>query len=307
MSKTTSTRINNRDNNPSVVVAMSTFNDTDRTVAAVRSIFDSKTRANVYAVVVDDGSEQETVDALLALPPEYPNLTLLPRPHRERGYARHEAIQESLALEPDFILFMDADMELDPSAIEHCIDSVKQSGAGAVLIREIPHSSYDNFATRVKVFERYILNNSQLQISSDCIEAARFWTVDAWKQSGGLNPKQIAFEEIQPTIRYIKSGGKVVRQRAAKLRHDEKEVHFSELFGKKGYYFGAMHKTGTSEEQGFREMVKRWYPFRKVYYESQNVIEYVKHPMLASGMVGMYAGLTFLAVKNLGVETLKKR
>ena len=54
-------------------------------------------------------------------------------------------------------------------------------------------------------------------------------------------------------------------------------------------------------------MVKRWYPFRKVYYEPQNVIEYVKHPMLASGMVGMYAGLTFLAVKNLGVETLKKR
>ena len=307
MSKTTSTRINNRDNNPSVVVAMSTFNDTARTVAAVRSIFESKTRANVYAVVVDDGSEQETVDALLALPSEYPNLTLLPRPHRERGYARHEAIQESLALEPDYILFMDADMELDPSAIQHCIDSVEQSGAGAVLIREIPHSSYDNFATRVKVFERHILNNSQLQISSDCIEAARFWTVEAWKQSGGLNPKQIAFEEIQPTIRYIKSGGKVVRQRAAKLRHDEKEVHFTELFGKKGYYFGAMHKTGTSEEQGFREMVKRWYPFRKVYYEPQNVIEYVKHPMLTSGMVGMYAGLTFLAVKNLGVETLKKR
>ena len=28
-------------------------------------------------------------------------------------------------------------------------------------------------------------------------------------------------------------------------------------------------------------MVKRWYPFRKVYYEPQNVFEYVKHPMLA--------------------------
>ena len=42
-----------------------------------------------------------------------------------------------LALEPDYILFMDADMELDPNAIQHCIDSVEQSGAGAVLIREI--------------------------------------------------------------------------------------------------------------------------------------------------------------------------
>ena len=134
MSKTTSTRLNNREQNPSVVVAMSTFNDTERTVAAVRSIFDSTTRAHVHAVVVDDGSEQETVDALLTLPPEYPNLKLLPRPHRERGYARHEAIEEALALNPDYILFMDADMELDPNAIQHCIDAVTQSGAGAVLI-----------------------------------------------------------------------------------------------------------------------------------------------------------------------------
>jgi len=305
MSQTTSSSMTHRQV-PSVVVAMSTFNDTERTVAAVRSVFTSNTRAKVYAVVVDDGSEQDTVDALAALEPEYENLTFLPRPHRERGYARHEAIQESLKLDPDYILFMDADMELDPEAIQHCMDAVQQSGAGAVLIREIPHSSFDNFATRVKVFERHIINNSQLMVTQDCIEAARFWTVDAWKQSGGLNPTQIAFEEIQPTIRYIKSGGKVIRQRAAKLKHDEKEVYFSELFGKKGYYFGAMHKTGASEEQGFTEMLKRWYPFRKVYYERQNVKEYIKHPMLAGGMVGMYAGLTFLAAKNLGKESLKK-
>jgi glycosyltransferase involved in cell wall biosynthesis len=288
-----------------VVVAMSTYNDTERAVAAVRSIFRSKTRAQVSAVVVDDGSDGKTVEALSALTTEYPNFFFLPRPHRERGYARYEAIEEALQKSPEFMLFMDADMELEPDAIEKCMEAVQQSGAGAVLIREIPHSSSQNFATKVKVFERFIVNNSQSQISSDSIEAARFWTVEAWKQSGGLNPAQIAFEEIQPTIRYMKSGGKVVRQRAARMKHDEKDVSFQNLFDKKGYYFGAMHKTGSSEENGFMEMLKRWYPFRSVYYESQNIKQYVKHPILTTGMVGMYAGLTLVAAKNLGSEMLK--
>ena len=307
MSKPVQSNLSQSRHVPVVVVAMSTFNDTERTVKAVESIFQSQTRAIVKAVVVDDGSEQETVDALAALGEQHEHLHFMPRPHRERGFARHEAIEESLALEADFILFMDADMELDPQAIDQCLLAVNQSGAGAVLLREIPHSSFDNFATQVKVFERHILNNSQQQITQDSIEAARFWSVEAWRQSGGLNPHQIAFEEIQPTIRYLKSGGKVARQRGAKLRHDEKEVLFSELFGKKAYYFGKMHKTGSTEEQGFREMVKRWYPFRRVYYEGQKVKEYIKHPILASGMVGMYAGLTLLAVKNLGSEALKNR
>ena len=226
---------NSRKQSRRVVVAMSTFNDTERAVMAVQSIFASRTRATVLAVVVDDGSEQETVDALAALQTDHANFHFLPRPHRERGFARHEAIEEAIKLDADFILFMDADMELDPDAIEHCIVAVQQSGAGAVLLREVPHSSFNNFATQVKVFERFIVNNSQQEISTDSIEAARFWTVEAWKQSGGLNPKQIAFEEIQPTIRYMKSGGKVVRQRIARMKHDEKEVLFSELFGKKAW------------------------------------------------------------------------
>ena len=54
-------------------------------------------------------------------------------------------------------------------------------------------------------------------------------------------------------------------------------------------------------------MLKRWYPFRQVYYEGQNIVEYVKHPILTSGMVGMYAGLTLLAVKNLGVEYIRNQ
>ena len=294
-------------NRYTVAVAMSTFNDTHRAVLAVKSIFESNTRAYVKAVVVDDGSEQDTVDALAALAEEYEHLTFIPRPHRERGFARHEAIQEALNLKPDFMLFMDADMILETGAIQYCIQSIEDTKAGAVVVREVPFSDCSNFATKVKVFERHILNNSQMEMTEDSIEAARFWTTQAWEESGGLNPSQIAFEEIQPTIRYMKKGGKIARCRRAKMHHDEKEVTFDNLFGKKAYYFGQMHKTANSEENGVKEMIKRWYPFRKVYYEEQNVREYIKHPILAAGMVGMYAGLTGIAVKNLGVNLIKNR
>ena len=53
-------------------------------------------------------------------------------------------------------------------------------------------------------------------------------------------------------------------------------------------------------------MLQRWYPFRTVYYERQNVKSYVKHPILASGVFAMYSGLTAVAVKNLGLKFIKK-
>ena len=85
------------------------------------------------------------------------------------------------------------------------------------------------------------------------MKLARFWTVDAWKQSGGLNPKQLPSKRFNPPFDTSNRVEKWYVNVRLKLRHDEKEVHFRELFGKKGYYFGAMHKTGTSEEQGLEK------------------------------------------------------
>ena len=294
-------------NRKTIAVAMSTFNEGQLAVKAVRSIFESKTRAIVKAVVVDDGSAQDHIDGLTTLSQRFPDLRFIPREHRERGIARCEAIAEALKENPDYIVFLDADMILDQDALELCMQTCEEKQCGAVVIREVCFSNHKNFATRVKVFERNIINNSRTPISSDSIEAARFWTREAWLESGGLNAKQISFEEIQPTIRYLKKGGCIERQREAKLYHDEKEVTFENLFGKKNYYFSTLYNTAESEDNGFIEMLQRWYPFRRVYYERQNIKSYIKHPILASGVVGMYSGLTMIAIKGVGSEFVKRK
>lgn len=293
-------------NRKTIIVAMSTFNEGQLAVKSILSIFASKTRAIVKAVVVDDGSNKDHVEAITALSERFPDLKFIPREHRERGLARCEAIEEALKENPNFIVFLDADMILHQDALQLCVQTCEERDCGAVLIREVCFSNHKNFVTKVKVFERNIINNSREPISSNSIEAARFWRREAWLQSGGLNEKQVAFEEIQPTIRYLKQGGRVERQRNALLYHDEKEVTFESLFSKKGYYFSAMYNVGETEEDGFLEMLQRWYPFRTVYYERQNVKSYVKHPILASGVFAMYSGLTAVAVKNLGLKFIKK-
>ncbi len=290
-----------------IAVAMSTFNDVDRTCRAIDSALQQDIDATIEVVVADDGSEQDAVDALVAAYGEHPHVHLLLLPHRERGWARHSAMEKVLALEPDYLLFIDADMVLDLSALSVCVDTANRESAGAVVLRERPFSSSTNYATRVKVFERMVINNAGAQMGSDAIDAARFWTLQAYEESGGLDPHEISFEEIQPTIRYRRRGGRVVRAEGLLLSHDEKHVTWENLFGKKSEYFAAMHTTASREEQGVLDMVRRWYPFRRVYYERANLRAYRDNPSLAAGMVAMYGGLTALAVSNLLREQLRER
>ncbi len=290
----------------SVVIALSTFNDTERTIRAVQSALGCSKLLQPRVVAVDDGSEPQTVLALRRIALDEPRFTLVEAEHRERGWARFDAIQVALKLNPDFLLFIDADMQLASGALEQCISLCADTGAGAIVIQETPISDHRNFATRVKVFEREVVNSTEQPITDDSIEAARFWSVEAYRVSGGLSPHQTAFEEIQPTIRYRRLGGLVARLGGRWLLHDEKHVRFRELLMKKSGYFAAMDKTTASEKGGVWEAARRWYPFRRVYYEPQNLRRYVDKPALAAGMLTMYGALTVSAVANLGWAGLSR-
>jgi glycosyltransferase involved in cell wall biosynthesis len=288
-----------------IAVAMSTFNDVDRTRRAIDSALSQTVDATIDVVVADDGSEPAAVDALAEFIGDNAHVHLLRLPHRERGWARHSAMERVLELDPDYLLFIDADMVLEPHAIQACLTALDEGKAGAAILRERPFSNSTNYVTRVKVFERTVINNATAPLGSDAIDAARFWRMDAYEQSGGLDPHQTAFEEIQPTIRYRRQGGRVVRADGLLLAHDEKHVTWQNLFGKKAEYFAAMNTTAAREEQGLVDMVRRWYPFRRVYYESDNLRAYATHPTFAAGMVAMYGGLTAVAVTNLLRERLR--
>lgn len=276
---------------------MPTFNNQDIINDTLES-FKSQNYKNLHFVIVDDGSSDSTYKILKKYPLK--NKHLIKIKHGERGIARKVATENALSLKPDFIFIVDSDMVLKKGLIKKCVSYFKKEpSVGALVIPEIAYSDYKNYFSKVKVFERNIINNAGKNVGKNSIEAARFWKTKEYLKSGGINPKQISFEETQPTIRYLNMGGKIKRAYFTGVFHNEKKSTLKALVSKKRYYFSHLNKTIESEESGFKKTLSRWYFFRPVLYRPQNVIKYIFHPILTLGMFFMYFILSLVAVYEL--------
>lgn len=280
----------------SVAIAVTTYNDIDHFEKLLKSA-ETQSYRNIHIIVADDGSEENEKNKLVdLLEKSSVESTSFLLKHGERGIARYTAISKSIEKKFDYLLILDADMYMDDELIEKAIENVEHFKVGALALVEKPYSNYKNFFSKVKVFEREMVNNSGEFLDLNSIEAARFWDMHEYIKSGGINFKQIAFEEIQPTLRYIDLGGKIYRLSTHGVYHDEKKVTLKNIVGKKKYYFSHINKTFETEKGGFLKAVKRFYFFRPVLYEYDNVLSYFKHPILFLGMIFMYIVLSFVAV-----------
>jgi glycosyltransferase involved in cell wall biosynthesis len=284
-----------------LVILLSSYNNESIIAKCIKSCL-YQSHEDLEVVVADDGSSDKTVDILKSMDKTHKNLHILSLPHGERGIARKKAIEKAWDLSPEYIYIIDSDMILKKDLAEKCIAYFqKNKEIGGLIIPEEPFSKYTNFFSKVKVFERSVINRAGKKVGSNSIEAARFWKSEEYKRSGGINFNQIAFEETQPTIRYIEMGGYLERGTFTGVNHDEKEVTLKNILEKKRYYFSVMNKTTESEKNGTMKAIKRWYFFRGVLYRKENIIEYIKHPRLTFGMIYMYIALTFVWL----CETLK--
>ncbi|WXR60781.1 glycosyltransferase family 2 protein [Peptostreptococcaceae bacterium AGR-M142] len=283
-----------------VCISFSCYNNSKSILNILNSI-EKQDYENLSVVMADDGSSDDTADVIeefiKTAKKEY---VLLREPHLERGITRKKSIDKALELNCDYILIIDSDMILEDNLISECISYFKKNEkVGALVIPEIPFSDFTNFYSKVKVFERKIINNLGEDLGKNSIEAARFWKVEEYKKSGGINPKQIAFEETQPTIRYLNLNGIIKRACFTGLYHDEKKVTLKNILEKKAYYFRKMKTTLKTEESGSSKAFSRWYFFRPVLYRGSNLKEYIKHPLLTLGVINMYILLTFVGVHAL--------
>ena len=252
-----------------------------------------------YVIVADDGSTDNTKE-VIRLYEEKLDIKLLELKHGERGVARVKAIDEARKLDCEFMFFVDGDMMLKKETLLYASDHMLQKPkVDGLVIKELPYSNYTNFFTKVKLFEREVLNNSIVISKEHSIEAARFWRLESYNDTGGINAKQIAFEEIQPTLRCLDQGGCIEKLQGTGLYHDEKEVTLMNILMKKNYYFSHMSTTIDSEQGGFMKALKRWYLFRPVYYTKKNLYLYLRHPLLTTGMVFMYFLLTLSAAYHM--------
>lgn len=250
-------------------------------------------------VIADDGSTDDTNRVIKGYMPVL-KIRHLELEHGERGLARFLAIEEAKKVSPDYLMIIDADMVLKKGLLHQAVTMMEENeSVDGMIIPEIPFSNYNNFFTKVKLFERKIINGDRLHYQKNSIEAARFWKMSSYLKTGGIHKDQIAFEEIQPTLRCLENGGTIGKIHGTGMFHDEKKVTLFNILTKKNYYFSKLSITAESEKNGWLKAVQRWYLFRPVYYQPSSIIEYIKHPLLFLGMVIMYVALTGIAVYQI--------
>jgi len=275
-------------------ILITTYNDGDIILRCLDSIYDQLDNLNfpVYVVCVDDGSDS---------PLAYPHFDILRTEHRGRSYARIEGLKKILAENCTHFLFLDSDMVLPPGFLKKLQTVVENYDSDAFIIPEVAFSSYNNFWTKVKVFERNLYRVNYCKESGN-IEAARLWKLFSFP---GFVEGLEAFEEIQPTILGIKKGLKIIKTEEIFIYHDEKKVTLRDLLRKKNSYFCCMLESGKCSKW---DIIKRYYFFRPHLYHKENLKKYIRHPVLTIGVILMYLVLTlnFLWV-SISQNFIKKK
>lgn len=280
-----------------IQIILACYNEAELIQRCLKSCLKQSGSHKISITIADDGSQDETAYLIKKLKDAHQSIELLRLPHGERGIARNKALEHAIKTDPDYLLIIDADMVLPEDFIVQCIEFAEENKFEALIVPEWAFSAYDNYWTKVKVFERNTIYYSGKKPNlNTSIEGARFWSRKAFIRSGGFHPEQISFEDIQPTLRYAAQGGKIGRITTTHILHDEKKVTLKSLLNKKSYYFETMPVTAQTERHGWRNILQRWYFFRPTLYRMQNLQRYLRQPHLALSMFFIYILLSILAV-----------
>lgn len=195
-----------------------------------------------------------------------------PERHAQRAYGAGLARGK-------YLMFFDADMELDPELIGECV-RLGENGFDAVIIPERGGGS--GFWAECQKLEK------QCYWNDPWMEAAnRFIRSTVYRQTGGYRTDWIAGEDFELHDRLVKAGARIGRA-TAMLTHYE-DTRFWRVVKKKFYY-------GTQMRRVFRESpapnIKRFFLLKPAFV--RNWSRLLRHPVLTLGLIAM-KGAQFLA------------
>lgn len=179
-----------------------------------------QTYENIEILVVDAISSDETVKIASNFEAKILSFAV------ERAKAKNIGISESHG---DFLLFLDADMELERSVVEECVTiCTSNENIAGVIIPE--RSKGSGFWLKVIDFER------QLYVGSK-IESARFFRKKYVDKVKGFDEDIIFYEESTLPQKIEERTGKIVNARIkSHLIHNEEEFNIVRWLKKKSYY-----------------------------------------------------------------------
>lgn len=249
----------------SVTVIVPTRNN-ERTIEATCASVKNQDEPDVRLIVVDNGSQ----DATPQIARQYADLFLEGGP--ERSAQRNIGIG---AAETEWILWLDSDMILPPSAIRVALDEAERTGAAGVALPE--RTIGQGFWTAARALERecYLdqpwLHNPRLLQRS-------YMSTDGEFHAGMSGP-----EDADLRLK-MREAGLVVTLAPVIIDHDEGHLTLSDVFGKR-YYYGRSIPTFAQAHEGAvagqgRDVAKSYWMHRD---------HLARKPLLAGGMLAMRA------------------
>lgn len=222
----------------------------------------AQTYKNIEIVVVDNNSTDKTKK----ISKKYTKLIFNKGP--ERSAQRNYGVEKSSG---EYVVILDADMQLKTKVIEEGVEQMKDASIGAVIIPE--RSFGKGFWTQFKVFER------EFYVGEDSIEAARFFRSELFKKFGGYDLTITGPEDWDLPLRMRKAGVKIARTKSLIL-HNERVFNPWKSAKKKFYY-----ASGAGVYYGKHKDVLATHGnllFRPVFFRKWKKL--VSHPILATGM-----------------------
>ncbi len=194
----------------------------------------------------------------------------------ERSSQRNFGAQKAKG---NYLLFMDADMELSERVVEACV--VKTEGSDKIVALIVPEiSKGKGYWEKVKAFERSFYNIA----GDDITDAARFFRREVFEKAGGYDKELTGTEDWELTDR-LRTKGFLIDRIDASIYHYERIPNLYSLLKKK-YYYGLKSYIYIKKHSLQIMNPKIIYFLRPVFYKQWQRM--IKHPVLTLSMFFMF-------------------
>jgi glycosyltransferase involved in cell wall biosynthesis len=250
------------DSSPMVSIIITTRNEAAVIEKLLQSVC-NQTYKNIEIILVDNYSTDSTID----IANKYVNKLILLGP--ERSTQRNRGVCEASG---QYVLILDADMELAPSVVEEAVSIVtKESSIKAILIPEFSFGI--NYWARCKALER----NCYIDNFTD-VAGARFFNKETFLQVGGYDESITGPEDWDLSQRFEE----VTEFKAIKslIYHHEGYIDLRKQIKKKFYYALKLRTYINKHPNKFLKQAN--FLFRPAYFRHWR--DLAQQPHLAIGM-----------------------
>lgn len=189
-----------------------------------------------------------------------------------------------------YLLFIDADMELTPNVVDEAVALAADGGVGAIIV---PEQVYGHrFFASVRMLE------NRCYYGDDLIEAPRFFTREAFETVGGYDTNLIASEDWDLALRLRERGYRTGRIRAL-IIHNEGVVTLRRAFAKKFYYGRNLRRYIVKHPL---LAIRQLQPFRPAFWRNRHLLW--QDPLHAAGVVVLRAAETLAGILGVLVDVL---